>query len=208
MTTTHVQSISSVGPRTVALRLAVPAGFEAYPGQFVLVRATIDGREESGHYTLSSPTVTDSFEITVEVDPDGTLGPWLADRERGDSLEFDGPFGATTYEGNEDVVVLASGPGIGPAVGIGERARATGAAATICYDGDEPAHADRLEALREDGAEVVLGTSELEERLVDVDDADEVYVFGFESFVEVATEALSEADLDPTAAHVENFGPE
>lgn len=208
MTETRVLSVESVGSSTVAITLEAPTNFEAQPGQFVLVKATIDGTEESGYYTLSSPTVENSFEITVEVDPEGTLGPWLADQMKDDRIEFDGPFGTITYDGDDDVVVLASGPGIGPAVGIGERARATEASATILYDGDDPAHTDRLDSLRDDGAEIRIGVATLEERLETVDDPTDVYVFGFESFVDGAVTALSEAELDPEQAHIENFGPE
>ncbi|MDY6779709.1 MAG: FAD-binding oxidoreductase, partial [Halobacteria archaeon] len=69
----------------------------------------------------SSPRVGEAFEITVGVDPDGDLSPALADLRTGDTVEVDGPYGRVYYEGG-DAVVLAGGPGVGPAVGIGERA--------------------------------------------------------------------------------------
>ena len=50
-----VRAVDTVGPDTIALELDTPDGFEAKPGQFVLVSATVDGEELSRYYTLSSP---------------------------------------------------------------------------------------------------------------------------------------------------------
>ncbi|WP_255152175.1 FAD-dependent oxidoreductase [Halorarius halobius] len=208
MVETIVQSCQEVGTRTVALALETPREFDALPGQFVLVRAMIDGTEETGYYTISSPTTDDSFEITVQVTSDSALGTWLADREVGDPIEIDGPFGDVQYADRNDVVVLAAGPGIGPAVGIGERARATDHDATLLYEGDDPAHADRLTTLEAEGATVVLGVSDLTDPLEEIDGDKQLFVFGFASFVDRATAAIKAAGLDPDAAEVENFGPE
>ena len=94
-----VREVTDVGPDTISMTFGTPEGFDADPGEFVLVRATVDGEELARHYTLSSPTVEDAFEITVGIDPDGDLTPWLAEREPGDTLDVEGPFGNVTYEG-------------------------------------------------------------------------------------------------------------
>lgn len=204
----EITRIDDVGPRTVAIEVESPPEFEAYPGQFVLVRADLEGEEETGYYTISSPDVEDTFEMTVAVKPDGTLGPWLAERSVGDTVRVDGPFGDVQYLGDDDAVVLAGGPGIGPAVGIGERALARGREVAILYGGARPAHQTRLDALESDGGTVVVDEA-LDEAVAAVDFATAaIYVFGFEGFVEQAKRALSEAGVDTTTVEFESFGPE
>ncbi|AGN00478.1 flavodoxin reductase family protein [Salinarchaeum sp. Harcht-Bsk1] len=203
-----VRDVAEVGPDTIAMTLATPDGFDADPGEFVLVRATVDGEELARHYTLSSPTVDDTFEITVGIDPDGDLTPWLAEREPGDTLSVEGPFGTVTYEGDGDVVVLAGGPGVGPAVGIGERARSADHDAAIVYLDGTPAHETRLSTLSNAGASVTVANDEdsFTAAVADVADVGQVYVFGFKEFCELSLDALEAAGVDPDDALVESFG--
>lgn len=204
-----VREVRTVGPDTVALDLETPPAFDALPGQFVLVRATVDGEERARHYTISSPTVEETFEITVGVDPTGALSPWLADRSPGDAVRVAGPFGTVTYDAAEDgdVVVLAGGPGVGPAVGLAEAAAGAGHDAAIVYQDDAPAHEDRLAALSVTGADVaVLTGDDLAAAVARVVDRGTVYVFGFRPFVDRALDAVEAAGVDPGDARVENFG--
>ncbi len=203
-----VAAVRSVGPNAVALELHTPEGFDALPGQFVLIRATVDGEEIARHYTLSSSTVGETFELTVGVDPDGDLSPWLADLAAGDELPIEGPFGNVDYDDDGDVVVLAGGPGVGPAVAIAERARERGHEAAVVYRDDDPIHEDRLATLSNGGADVaVVGADDgLDAAVGRVVDRGTTYVFGFRSFVDDALAAVEAAGGDPDAAEVENFG--
>jgi ferredoxin-NADP reductase len=208
-TEVSVAAVRAVGPDAVALDISTPEEFDASPGQFVKLTASPGGEEESRFYTVSSPRVGDTFEVTIEIDPDGALGPWLADREPGDTLTLDGPFGNTYYEGEQRVVVLAGGPGVGPAIGIAERALEDGNEAAVVYRDDDPIHADRLDALEERGAFVaVLGA---EASMVDavgaaLADGGQVFVYGFADFLDDAIDAIGAAGGDPDRAKVENFG--
>ena len=209
--TVAVEAVRSVGPNTVALELAAPEGFEARPGQFVRVSTTIENEEYARFYTLSSPAVDDAFEITIGIDPEesGPFSRFLADIEAGDEVDIFGPHGSNYYEGESRAVVLAGGPGIGPAVGIGERAVDEGNDVAVVYRDDEPAHADRLDALREAGASVVVVDGPVKDHVADAltgDDGEQVFVYGFADFVDEAMEALREAGADPDDAKVENFG--
>ena len=209
--TVAVDAVRSVGPNTVAIELATPAEFDAHPGQFVRVSTTIDGEEYARFYTLSSPTVDATFEITVSIDPEesGPFTRFLVDVEAGDELKISGPLGSNYYEGESRVVMLAGGPGIGPAVGIGERAVDDGNEVALVYRDDQPAHEDRLDALREAGASVVVVDGPIEDHVADAltgDDGEQVYVYGFSDFVDEATTALREAGADPDDVKVENFG--
>ena len=57
-------AIEEVGPQDAGHRVRAPPDFEAEPGQFALVEAPIDGELETGYYTLSSPVVGKTFEIS------------------------------------------------------------------------------------------------------------------------------------------------
>jgi Flavodoxin reductases (ferredoxin-NADPH reductases) family 1 len=115
-TTVTVSDVTTVGAETVAIEFAAPEGFEAHPGQFVKLMATVDGDDYARFYTLSSPDVRDDFEITVEINPaeSGPFSEYLGALTPGDEIDMSGPFGADYYEGEPRVVVLAGGPGIGP----------------------------------------------------------------------------------------------
>lgn len=212
-----VRDVRDVGPGTIAMTLETPPAFDAAPGEFVLVRATVPaddaadaagGEEVARHYTLSSPTVEETFEITVGVDPEGDLTPWLAGREPGDELSIEGPFGTVAYEGEGDVVVLAGGPGVGPAVGIAERARSAGNEAAIVYLDESPAHEERLSALAATGAAIhVVGDDDsFAAAVAEVAELGTPYVFGFKDFCELSLDALEAAGVDPESAEVESFG--
>jgi ferredoxin-NADP reductase len=204
-TQVSVRDVRTVGVDTVALELETPPEFDAKPGQFVLLRATVGGEEVSRHYTLSSADVEDTFEITVGIDPEGDLSPWLADREPGDTVTVEGPFGTVFYE-NEDVVLLAGGPGVGPAVGMGERALADGHDVAIVYRDDSPAHEDRLASLAAGGATVIVTDGDIDDAVANVVGGGQVYVFGFRGFVDESLAAIDSAGGDSDDAKVENFG--
>mgnify|MGYP002761672748 FL=1 len=121
-----------------------------------------------------------------------------------------GPFGAEYYEAEPRVVVLAGGPGVGPAVGIGERAIADDNAVHIVYRATEPVHETRLSALDAAGGTVTITDADgfpaaVDEAVTAAAD-EQVFVYGFDAFVTAATDAIAAAGGDPDAAKVENFG--
>ncbi|WP_222918526.1 FAD-dependent oxidoreductase [Natrinema sp. SYSU A 869] len=205
-----VESVSEVGPDTVAIALETPDGFDAQPGQFVLLRAAPDDEVLSRHYTLSSPSVGETFELTVGVDPDGDLSPWLAELEGGETVHIEGPFGRIAYDGEDDIVAVAGGPGIGPSVAVAEAAHDAGHDAVVIYQADEPAHTDRLEALTDAGATVVFVDQDADDDLADAiathREAGQLYAFGFDGFVTFVADAIEDAGGDSDEALIENFG--
>jgi ferredoxin-NADP reductase len=209
----RVVAVRECGPDTVAIEFETPGEFSARPGQFVKLTAEVEGESVSRFYTISSPDVEGTFEITVGYDPEegGAFSEYLLALAPDDPVRMAGPFGSDYYEDEPRAVVLAGGPGIGPAVGIAERALADGHEAAIVYRDDEPVHEARLSALAAAGADVyVLGDDEpLTEAVaaVTTDAAGEqLFIYGFESFLDAATEALTAAGGTPDAAKVENFG--
>lgn len=208
---TTVESVRSIGSNGVAVELAAPGPFDANPGQFVNVTADVDGETVSRVYTISSPEVSNTFEVTVEVDPEGTFTPWLADASAGTGVEISGPYGNAHYEGEDRVVIVAGGPGVGPAVAIGERVVAEGGDVTIVYRDQNPFHEDRLSHLADQGATVTFLTPD-DDLSTAVDDAvdgvadAQVFVYGFDAFVSTVRDAIEAAGSNWDAAKVENFG--
>jgi ferredoxin-NADP reductase len=210
-TATKITAIRHAGPDAIALDIETPTGFDARPGQFVKLSLDIAGERQSRFYTLSSPSVEDTFELTVEIDPEGDVGPHLADRESGDRVTVAGPFGNAYYEDESRTTILAGGPGVGPAVGIAERTLHDGGETAVVYRDDDPIHQDRLDALREAGAFVsVLADDEnlttAAEQALTGTAGEQVFIYGFAEFLDVATDALQAAGGDPDRAKVENFG--
>ena len=160
-------------------------------------------------YTISSPDTVDTFEITVAVGDENEVGSWLAERPVGEVITIEGPYGDIAYRGGAEVLVLAGGPGIGPGVGIGERA-ITDQDVVIIYRDDAFIHRERLTELEAAGATVTyLDPAEpIDRELIEEHLAKTVYVFGFEAFVQDATDAIDAAGGDPSSAQVEGFGPE
>lgn len=207
--TVVVRTVESVGPNTVAIEFDSPAEFEAQPGQFVKLSATVEGEEYSRFYTLSSADVQGTFELTVEVtDEGGPFSAYLAALDPDDEIRMSGPFGRDFYEGERRVVVLAGGPGVGPAIGIGERALSEDAAVAIVYQDDKPTHLERLEALEEDGADVWITDGDIAdfvEAAVTGDADEQVFVYGFADFVDEAVDAIEAAGVAEDTK-IENFG--
>ena len=210
---TTVAAVRDVGPDAVAIDIETPEDFAAEPGQFVKLSTTIDGETEGRFYTVSSPHVDDTFEFTVSYDPEegGAFSEYLVNIEGGDTVEITGPFGDDHYEGEERVVVLAGGPGIGPAVAIAERALADGHEAAVVYRDDAPIHERRLATLAGTNADVFVLSNDdsLPDAVAEVltnESGEQVFVYGFADFLDDAAAAVEAAGGDPDAAKAENFG--
>ncbi|MES3517750.1 MAG: FAD-dependent oxidoreductase [Natronomonas sp.] len=212
-TEASVTAVHDVGTDAIALEIATPSGFSAKPGQFVKLSAILDGENTSRFYTVSSPDTDDTFELTVSFDPaeGGPFSRYLLELEAGHAVTISGPFGNNFYDGAARTVVLAGGPGVGPALAIAERTLDDGGETAVIYRDDDPLHEERLAALAANGAEVfVLSTDE------EIDDAvratltnaadEQVFVYGFQTFVDAAESAITDAGGDPGEAKVESFG--
>lgn len=210
-TETVVRSVREVGWNAIALTLESPPAFDARPGQFVKLLVEVGEETHPRFYTISSPRVAETFETTIGIDPEGDVSPRLTALEPGDTVTVEGPFGDAYYEDDSRAVVLAGGPGVGPAVGIAERALDDGNEAAVVYRDDEPMHRGRLDAIGDRGAFVrVLGTDEdltdaVGEAITD-DGGEQVFVYGFADFLDSAADALEAAGATPDDAKTENFG--
>lgn len=206
-----VAAVTSVGADAKVIEFETPDGFEARPGQFVKLGAVVDGEEMSRFYTISSADVDETFDVTIEIDPEGEFGPYLNELDAGETLTMSGPYGSDYYEDEPRVVVLAGGPGVGPAIGIARRAVQDGGEAAIVYRDDDPIHEDALSTLESEGVTVHVldADADMTDTVADVvtgGDGEQVFIYGFADFLDAATAAIESTGISPEAAKVENFG--
>jgi ferredoxin-nitrite reductase len=93
------------------------------PGQFVKVRATLDGREVWRSFTISSsPDTLDRLDLTIKRNPAGEFSNHLHDViEAGSLLTVKGPQGGFFFDGEthcEPLVLISAGSGITPMMSI------------------------------------------------------------------------------------------
>lgn len=204
----RITDLREVGPDAIALEIETPAEFDARPGQFIQLCATVEGQPVTRHYSISSPRITDTFEITVSIDPEGTLSPKLAEVTPGETVEIAGPYGRVYYEGESRVAILAAGPGIGAAVGIAERTLLEDGDAALVFKTSDLIYENRLARLASEGSRVYVvdDSDRFEIATETVLDERHIFVYGFETFVDAARAAIVRTGRDPKAAKIENFG--
>lgn len=85
------------------------------PGQFLSVTATIGDDEITRAYSIASPPDGSRFAFCANLVPNGHLSPFLFRLERGDEIEFKGPYGAFILRRPvSDSIFVATGTGIAP----------------------------------------------------------------------------------------------
>jgi ferredoxin-NADP reductase/nitrite reductase/ring-hydroxylating ferredoxin subunit len=101
------------------------------PGQFVKVRALLDGREVWRSFTISSsPTTPACLDLTIKRNPAGELSNHLHDAiEAGSELTVKGPQGGFFFNPDahpEPLVLISAGSGITPMMSIARHLADTG----------------------------------------------------------------------------------
>ncbi|TQV71059.1 hybrid-cluster NAD(P)-dependent oxidoreductase [Aliikangiella marina] len=92
--------------------------FHFKPGQFIGIQLEIDGEKHNRSYTIaSSPTRPHLLDLTIKLDPAGSVSPWLhANISIGSELELRGPAGRFNCFDiqSEKVLLISAGSGITP----------------------------------------------------------------------------------------------
>ncbi|MCH8905961.1 MAG: hypothetical protein IH840_02640 [Candidatus Heimdallarchaeota archaeon] len=101
---------------TCTLRLLLEKPFVWRPGQFIMIRALIDGESVRRAYSVSSSPTKDYLEVTIRQTEEPTMSKYLNDRKEGDELEVKGPYGRFiwTPDVSTKLVCLGAGSGITP----------------------------------------------------------------------------------------------
>ena len=122
--TLRVAEVQTLCDDAVAVSFDVPAElartYDFSPGQSLVLRRFVDGREERRNYSICAPAGT-APRIGVREVPDGLFSTWLVHQVRpGDEIEVQPPTGRFTPDLTEPAhhVLVAAGSGITPVLSI------------------------------------------------------------------------------------------
>ncbi|MRG95369.1 nitric oxide synthase oxygenase [Polyangium spumosum] len=223
-TAAEIVSTVDVCPGVRAFRL-VPRGgapIPAEPGQHIVIQAEIDGRFIERPYTLSAPTTSGHYEITVKRLQGGVFTTWLFERRPEDALiRVSAPGGHFTLPRNDrPVVYLVAGIGVTPAIAAVRAIREEGASRRVHvdYSAHSPAsapYADELHALAAACPNVTarirftevwgrLGKDELAS-LVEAHPDAEWFLCGPIPYLRAMSQLLLEQGVLDTHLHIEEF---
>src|SRR6266699_552319 len=108
----HCNDTRSIFLRPVSERLPPYS-----PGMFISVTIPLASEVRVRPYTIAtSPENGEPFELIFNLVPNGPGAAWMFERKVGDLLDFTGPFGAFTLEGEADreIVFIAEETAIAP----------------------------------------------------------------------------------------------
>jgi len=126
----HKLTIAKRRPETrdaVSIELAVPPAlrdtFKFAQGQYLTLKATVDGTEERRSYSISNALQDDKLEITVKKVSDGRFSPFACDQlSEGCEIEVAPPAGRFSVPVSPDAehryLAIAAGSGITPVFSI------------------------------------------------------------------------------------------
>lgn len=188
--------------------ILVPAdgklAYKGIAGQYITVRAEIDGQEHRRNYTVSAAPSNKDYRITVK--NMGTVSGYVHSLNEGDVLDVRPPCGEFIVEAKEDenLLFIAGGVGITPIASM----VLSGAKGTLLYyarDENEHALAGELKSL--DGVNLVtkVGRPTLDDIKSLVNSKTHVYTTGPEGFMDFIYEKLNELELPQNQAHFEFF---
>jgi ring-1,2-phenylacetyl-CoA epoxidase subunit PaaE len=125
-----VHEVRPLTPTSVEVVFAVPPELEDeyryLPGQYLALRAEIEGQEVRRSYSICRPPTPGRISVAVKRDAHGLFSPWANTRLRpGDELDVMSPQGTFTsrlddLEGRH-VVGIAAGSGITPVITMAHR---------------------------------------------------------------------------------------
>ncbi|OZD47262.1 phenylacetic acid degradation protein [Rhodococcus sp. 06-1477-1B] len=139
----RVAEVRPLTPTAIEVTFAVPEeladAFDYAPGQYVALRATVDGDELRRSYSLCRPPARGTISVGIKRDPDGRFSTWAHEGLRpGDEVDVMSPQGtfvsrASTSTGH--VVAIAAGSGITPIMALAAEVleRSVDARMTIVY---------------------------------------------------------------------------
>lgn len=201
------------------------------PGQYIGLRAMVDGQEQRRQYSLAAAANGESYRISVKRAPGGKVSNFLHQQVgQGDVLELFPPAGAFILgESARPLVLISGGVGITPTLAMLEAALATGRAVHFIHAArNARVHAFRqhIDALaqrhpqlqrfycyEEAGADDAAGqasgfldTAQLARWMPPSADVD-AYFLGPLPFMQVVKRSLGELGVPEAQTHYEFFGP-
>lgn len=123
--TLEIAAVRNETPDAVAISFAIPEdlgdAFAFLPGQYLTLRAEVDGEDMRRSYSICSPlNEKDRRTVGVKRIADGRFSSFAQTLKKGDRIEVMPPQGRFTAEigGDHDYLLLAAGSGITPCLSI------------------------------------------------------------------------------------------
>ena len=118
---TGYETLTPNGTVRISFRVTDDQPFEFRPGYFIGIQADVPGvgLRRSPYCIVSAPNPERTFQLLVRLVPEGPLSYYLASLRVDDVIAFRGPSGrsmAARVGEDEDLVLLATGVGVGPLV--------------------------------------------------------------------------------------------
>lgn len=120
----HIKQVTKVTSRAVEIIFEIPAtlapSFEYIAGQYLTLKATIDGEEVRRAYSISSAPSDADLKVVVKAVDKGVFSNYAMQLRAGDSLEVAAPDGLFIHKEEEegDLLLIAAGSGITPIMSI------------------------------------------------------------------------------------------
>lgn len=122
--------LTLTGTIRLAFRVIDDQPFAFEPGQFIGIQADIPdvGLRRTPYCMITAPNPERTFQLLVRVVPEGPMSQVLDALEPGDVIPFRGPIGRSMVPKDTDreLVLLATGVGIGPFLGLVHHLQAQG----------------------------------------------------------------------------------
>ena len=140
----HTLTITSATRDTadaVRLTFAIPedlrSAYRFTPGQYLTLRASIEGEDTRRSYSICSPRSAPDLSVGVKRIEDGVFSSYALTLKAGDTLDVMTPEGRFTAPvgGENDYLLLAAGSGITPILSIAQSVleEEPGSTVTLCY---------------------------------------------------------------------------
>lgn len=127
---TAIETLTTTGTVRLEFQVIDDQPFQYEPGYFVGITAEVEGhgRRRSPYCIVSAPGGDRTFRLLVRFVPEGPLSIYLASLHVGDVIPFRGPSGRSMVpkEGDEELILLATGVGVGVLMALVEHLAATG----------------------------------------------------------------------------------
>lgn len=119
---TNHETLTPTGTVRLSFRVVDDRPFAFVPGYFIGIKADCGdyGMRKSPYCLVSAPNDDATFQLLVRLVPEGPLSYYLGGLEVGDVIGFRGPSGRSMVpkEDGTGLVLLATGVGIGPFLGL------------------------------------------------------------------------------------------
>lgn len=127
-----IRAVRAETPEAVAISFDAAPGFDWQPGQYLTLRATVDGQDIRRSYSIAS-LPGEPLTVGVKRVPEGAFSGFAMGLQAGDTVQVMPPQGRFIWQGEQRVVLIAAGSGVTPMLSIAGAALAAGAAVTLIY---------------------------------------------------------------------------